>query len=246
MDATWWIAIAITLVGGVVSGLAGFGFPLVAVPPLLLIYPPPTVVTISIVLSLLTGWVVLPGATRFIDRPLVLRLMPWAALGIFVGAVALQNVETRLVELLASATVLVTSLVLLRGWRIPGADAPAAVAVAGGSSGVLNAMTGMAGPPVAMLFEARRLGVHEFRTSIVAYFVFIDLVAIVLLTWQRVIGREEYLVALALIPGALVGTWLGRLLSERISVDHFRRITLLLLLGTGAVGIIKAVIGGSG
>jgi len=119
MDATWWIAIAITLVGGVVSGLAGFGFPLVAVPPLLLIYPPPTVVTISIVLSLLTGWVVLPGAMKHVDRPLVLKLMPWAALGIVVGTLALRSVGTRPVEFLASLTVLVTAAVLLRGKRHP-------------------------------------------------------------------------------------------------------------------------------
>jgi len=57
-------AIAIVTLAGVVSGLVGFGFALVCVPPLLLIYDPPVAITVSVGLTLPTGWVILIGVWR--------------------------------------------------------------------------------------------------------------------------------------------------------------------------------------
>ncbi|MFM9107419.1 MAG: sulfite exporter TauE/SafE family protein, partial [Chloroflexota bacterium] len=154
MTAGMILAIAITVAGGVVSGLAGFGFALVCVPPLLLVYEPPAVVTASILLSIVTGVVVLAGALGSVRWRMVAGLLPAATAGIFVGARLLTSVPAAAVSLIASTAVMVFTLAMMRGWTMPGADTPAATAAAGGASGVLNALTGMAGPPVAMLFDA--------------------------------------------------------------------------------------------
>ncbi|MFM8594756.1 MAG: hypothetical protein ACKOCK_10250, partial [Chloroflexota bacterium] len=45
-------ALVISVLGGIVSGAVGFGFALVVVPPMLLVYEPATVVAISIMLSI--------------------------------------------------------------------------------------------------------------------------------------------------------------------------------------------------
>lgn len=234
-------ALVISVLGGIVSGAVGFGFALVVVPPMLLVYEPATVVAISIMLSIVTGWVVLPGATSHIRWNSVLWLMPWAIIGILVGAQLQHVLRPSHVSLIASIAVIMFSLALTRGWKPPGAASPIADTVAGSLSGILNSLTGMAGPPVALLFEARDYGVNAFRTSIVAYFMVIDVVALAVLVQQQIIGRPQLQAAALLVPTAVAGSFIGRRLSAIIPVPLFRRIVLWLLVLTGVVGIVRAI-----
>jgi uncharacterized membrane protein YfcA len=110
------------------------------------------------------------------------------------------------------------------------------------ASGVLNAMTGMASPPVVLLLTARRLGVHSFRATTVTYFYIVDAVGLIVLVQQGVIGWSELGVSAALLPAALAGTFAGRTLVRRVSVEGFRRITFGLLVLTGTVGIVNALV----
>ena len=234
-------ALAVTLFGGLTSGLAGFGFALVCVPFLLLIYPPQTVVAISILLSLLTGWIVLPGVWREIRLRTVIGLMPWAIAGIGAGVILLRVLDVAQIKLVASLAVAAFALAMLRGWTPPGAGSPLATAVAGTASGTLNAMVGIAGPPVVMLFVARRLEPHAFRTSIVAYFIAIDVAALAILARVGEIGWPETRTALLLLPAAAVGTLIGRKLVSRIEVGLFRRVVLIMVVTTGLIGVLDAV-----
>ena len=235
-------AAAVVLCGGVISGLAGFGFALVAVPPLLLIYDPPTVVTLSISLTLVTGWVVLIDSWRAVQQRTVLALAPWALLGVLVGVAMLRFLDATVIKLLAGTVVVLFALALIRGWTPSGAQSPVATAIAGTASGALNASTGMAGPPVVLLFAARGFGVQPFRASTVAYFVFVDAFGLAVLALGGIVGRAEFSVAATLLPAALAGTLVGRSLVRRVSVETFRRITLGLLLLTGLVGIVSALL----
>jgi uncharacterized protein len=233
-------ALAVTLFGGLTSGLAGFGFALVCVPLLLLIYPPQTVVTISILLSLLTGWIILPGVWRQIRMRTVIGLLPWAIGGIGVGVLLLRALDVAQIKLVASLAVAGFALAMLRGWT-PGAESPVATAVAGTASGTLNAMVGVAGPPVVMLFVARKLEPHAFRTSIVAYFIAIDVAALVVLVRVGEIGWTETRTALLLLPAAAIGTFVGRGLVSRIEVAVFRRVVLVMVVATGMLGVVDAL-----
>lgn len=234
-------ALIVTLFGGVASGLAGFGFALICVPLLLLIYPPQTVVAISILLSLLTGWIILPGVWRQIRLRTVAALVPWAILGVFVGVALLRVLDVAQIKLLASLVVAGFALAMLRGWTPPGADSPFATGLAGTASGALNALTGVAGPPVIMLFVARNLDTHAFRTSIVAYFVLIDVAALAILVRVGEIGWTETRTALILLPAAVAGTFIGRHLVSRVAVETFRRLVLIMVMSTGALGVVAAL-----
>lgn len=233
-------ALAITVFGGVTSGLAGFGFALVCVPLLLMIYPPQTVVTISILLSLLTGWIILPGVWRQIRMRTVIGLLPWAIAGIGVGVQLLRVLDVSQIKMVASLAVAGFAIAMLRGWTPPGAETSAATAVAGTASGALNAMVGVAGPPVVMLFVARKLEPHAFRTSIVAYFIAIDVTALAVLVQVGEIGWPETRTALLLLPAAAVGTIVGRGLVSRIEVAVFRRVVLVMVVATGLLGVADA------
>src|SRR5688572_18212759 len=143
------LAVAIVFAAGAISGLAGFGFALVAVPPLLLVFEPPTVVVLTKVLALATSWIVLLDSWRAIRWRTVAALLPWAMVSQFVGIAALSEFDAAGVKLLASAVVVGFAVLLLIG-RAGGhpsiADRLWATPLAGTTSGVLSTSTGLSGP----------------------------------------------------------------------------------------------------
>ena len=233
LDTDLWLAMAVVVGAGVISGLAGFGFGLASVPPLLLIYDPPTVVAIGSLIVVVTLWVVVWGAWGEIRVRTVAGLGPGAAVGLVVGVTLLRRLEPDAIRLLAGATVAGFSLLLLSGARVPGAGSRWAVPIAGFASGALNASVGVSGPPVVALLAARNLPPAAFRTTATAYFLLVNGATLVVLAWQHLLTRDHLVIAALLIPGALLGTALGRRLVRFVSPLAFRRITLGLLLATG-------------
>jgi uncharacterized protein len=236
-------ALGAAFFGGILSGLAGFGFALVVVPPLLLLYDPPTVTAVAISLTLVTGWVVLVGTWRRVQVETVIGLLPGALVGLGIGVVLIRTLDGDAIKLMASLVVLLYSLSLIRRWQFAAVESRWAPPIAGLFSGALNTSTGMAGPPVALLMASRSFGIHEFRASIIAYFYVVDALGMGLLVQQGIVGRPEMRVVVALLPAAVLGTLIGRQAIGRFSLAGFRSLTLSLLLVTGFVGMVSAVWG---
>jgi len=237
------IVIAILIVGaaGAISGLAGFGFGLVSIPPLLLIFDPVTVVVLVKVLALATSWLILLDAWRAIRwRPLA-SILPPALLGQFGGIVLLRDLDAAALKLLASAVVVAFALLLLRGLALPGAHHPAAGVVAGGLSGVLSTATGLSGPPIVLLFTLRAYPITSFRATTVTFFIVLDLIGLPTLFAEGMIDRDILRVVLIVAPAAFAGRYAGSRLIRHISPPLFRRITLALLLLTGMIGILGSL-----
>lgn len=233
-------AVAIVLLGGTVSGITGFGFGLVVVPLLMLIFPPPVVVAVTKWLSLGSGAAILLSEYRAIDRGFLRGVVPTAYLGLGAGLLVLTRVDGDLIKLLAALVVISFALLAVTGRRIPGLRSRHAPGAVGGVSGFLNTSTGMSGPPVVLLLTEHGFAPAAFRATITAYFVSIDLPAIALLYGAGVAGRQELGIALALFPVAVIGRAVGRWLANAVDRDSFRRLTLGLLVLTGVVGVVTA------
>lgn len=229
-------AVAIVLVAGTVSGLTGFGFVLVSVTPLLLLFAPTTVVPVALMLNFLASVVVAAEARGDVQWRTVLALLPPACAGLYLGALALRALDATALKLIVSAVVAGFALLLLTGLRLPRARSPWATALAGVSSGALTTTTGLSGPPIVALFAGRDYAPQPFRASAAAFFLPLDLFGLAALYAQGGIHRAEWTLALVLAPAALVGTALGRQAATRISVARFRQVVLGLLLLTGVVG----------
>src|SRR5262245_47211936 len=110
MSATLLIAMGIALMGGTVSGLAGFGFGLVTVPFLLLLYPPATVASVGSSLILASGWIVLLSTWRTVQVRTVGALIPGATIGVFLGTIVLGTVQPAIIKLIAGTVVILFAL----------------------------------------------------------------------------------------------------------------------------------------
>src|SRR3954447_21020596 len=128
------------------------------------------------------------------------------------------------------------------GVRLPGIQHRSATVIAGFTSGVLGTSAGLPGPPIALLFTARELPPTTFRVTITTYFVLINVVAIGILIASHQVHRADLWLAVSMVPAALLGRWLGRLISHRITPGACRQVVIALLLLTGATGFMEAIV----
>ncbi len=241
MELEYLFAFVMVAFGAAVSGLAAFGFSLVIVPPLLLVFEPATITAMVIMLTLITRWVVLLDAWESIRWGAVAVMAPTGIIGSFAGAWVLDHLQDSYIKLIASAVVIASAVLMLGGRAIPGAGANAAGPAAGFMSGFLNTATGMAGPPVVLLFTARDYATQVFRGTLSAFFYLISATGFVALINQGLVGSREIALSAAMLPAAMIGTFVGQLLTRRFSQQSFRRVVLILLVMTGLVGILAAL-----
>ena len=242
MEATAVAAMIVLVVTGIAYGATGFGFSLIAVPPLLLLYEPPTVVVLAITVGMLPSLLVVASAWRETDLHLVALLLPGSLIGLLLGAQLLQLADPILLKLLTGLFVAAYALVMWRGYRPTGMGGPWAASMAGLASGVLGTATGLSGPPIIILFTARQIPKEVFRGTIVVYFIVIKLIGFAILLADGMVGAHEGWLTLFLTPPAVVGVLIGNRLAQRLSADTFRRLTLLLLLATGMLGMTTAIL----
>jgi uncharacterized membrane protein YfcA len=118
----------------------------------------------------------------------VLALLPTTVVGVVVGVMMLRAVDPVYVRLGVGVVVVLSTLLLLREIRLPGAGTWWRPVVAGTISGALSTSTGLAGPPIVLLFASRGLPKHPCRGSSALYFlvmVFVGFAALVLwVSWM--------------------------------------------------------------
>ncbi|TXG78406.1 MAG: sulfite exporter TauE/SafE family protein [Thermomicrobiales bacterium] len=241
LDRTLVLTLLIALFGGIVAATAGFGFSLVAAPPLLLLYEPVQVTAMLLILALATRWMLLTDTWHTTHVRTIGAMLPSAWLGIGIGILIVRAVDPDYIKLLASLVVIVAALLLMRGWRPERAHDPAAGPVAGLLSGILSPTTGMDGTPVVFLLSSRDYSIAAFRSTITVYYYLIIPVTILALVQQGLLGRDDFVRSFVVVPPVVIGTMIGQRLVRRMSVERFRSIVFGLLLVSGLVGAVAAL-----
>ncbi|MFZ4519959.1 MAG: sulfite exporter TauE/SafE family protein [Microthrixaceae bacterium] len=235
------VAVAL-LAGSFVNSLAGFGFALVTVPLMALAVGPKDAVVLSAVYGLLSnGGVALRHRTE-VEVPVVRRLFAGSLVGLPVGLVVLAAVPATPLQVAISVTVLVSVVVMARGWVFPH-PRPWVDVVAGTCSGVLNTSVGVGGPPVVMDLHGRGLAKGPFRASAAALFALSGAVALVLFAATGRLDLHLAVGAVLALPAWPLGAWAGERVHHRFPEERFRALVLGLLVVTAVVTLGAALAG---
>ena len=160
-----------------------------------------------------------------------------AAVGVPFGNLVLTRAEPEPMRWAISAIVLGAVALLASGWRYKGQPRPATTLAAGVSSGFLNGLAGMAGPPIAFYYLAGQENAAHVRANLTTYFVFVDLVAILTFASRSLVDWSTLVLALFLAPAVMLGGLLGAKLFPLASESFYRRLALALLVGV-AIGVL--------
>ena len=231
------VCAVVACIAGMVRGFAGFGAAMIMTPIFSALYGPAVGVALCLMLEIAVALPVVPGVVGLVDWRRIGLMLVAAAVGVPLGNLVLTWAEPEPMRWAISAIVLGAVALLASGWRYKGKPRPATTLAAGVSSGFLNGLAGMAGPPIAFYYLAGQENAAHVRANLTTYFVFVDLVAIATFAGRSLIDWNTVVLALFLAPAVMLGGVLGARLFPLASENFYRRLALALLVGV-AIGVL--------
>jgi uncharacterized protein len=232
------LAALAALVGAAVQSATGFGFALVLSPALFAVMEPTEAVTALLLLgAVLNVLVLLEGhdVRRSLLPPLILPALP----GLALGAALLAALSREPLQIGVGLAVIAAALWQLRdrgvARRLP------AVA-AGLASGVLTTSISISGPPLVLWLEAQGLRPAEFRATLAALFLALNVLggAILLaIEGSGAVDLGELAAPLALV---LVGYALGAFAFRRLDQRRFATVVIALVICTGVASVLAGLL----
>lgn len=225
------IAALVAAIAGMVRGFAGFGAAMLMTPVFSALHGPAVGISLCMLLEIVVALPLLPRAVKYVDWNRIGLLLLAAAVGAPLGTLVLTRVAPEPMRWTISAIVLAAVGLLSSGWRYPGQPRASATLAAGGLSGFLNGLSGMAGPPIAFYYLAGNETVERVRANLTTYFVFVDLIALAVFIGRGLVRWDTAGLALCLAPAVVLGGLLGERLFPLASDRFYRRLALGLLVG---------------
>jgi len=229
------------LVAGIIRGYSGFGFSMVAVMSLSLIFPPVEVVPLILVLEIVASVSLLPRVWRQVDW----RSLLWLSMGVLLGTPAgvylLANVPARPMRAAIAITVMTLVVLLWRGFALKTMPGRNQTLFTGVASGLLNGAATIGGPPVILFYLSTPAGVAVSRASIIAFFLGLDFLTFVICLSQGLVHAKTGVMAGACLIPLLIGISLGSHFFNQSNEESFRRKVLVLLMILGIAALIRAL-----
>jgi uncharacterized protein len=238
------LAAAAALVGASIQSATGFGFALVLSPALFAAFDPVEAVTSLLLLGLALNLLVLfeGGRPEHVDWRALGPMLVAALPGLAVGAVALALLSKEALQVAVGVAVILAAAWQLsrRSARDPSAShralPPAAGWAAGFASGALTTSISVSGPPIVLWLEAHGVRPEEFRASLAASFLVLNLAggAVLLVAEGSTLDADVVLPLLGLV---VAGYALGTMAFRRLEGDRFFALALTLVACTGAASL---------
>jgi uncharacterized protein len=241
------IAALAAFVGAFVQSATGFGFALVLGPALFAVLEPVEAVTALLVLGFVLNLFVLfeGGRPGHVDWGALAPVLLAAVPGLAVGLAVLDALSKQALQVGVGVAV-----ILAAGWQLRQRRRPqrsllprASAWGVGFLSGTLTTSISVSGPPLVLWLEARGVGPHEFRASLAAGFLALNLAGGVLLLALKGSAALDAGVVLPLLGLVAAGHLLGALAFRRLDRERFFTFVLLLVAATGGASIAAGLAG---
>lgn len=226
-------AALIVMLAYTVFGLTGFGASITAMPLLALLFPLRFAVPLMLIFDVCATLLLGLKNRGVVDRRELLRLIPFMLAGMALGVTLLVNAPERALLFVLGSFVLSYAgwsllyrrgtKTLATGWAVP----------LGTAGGVFTALFGTGGP-IYVIYLAGRL--HDkliLRATISALIFFSGLSRLVLFGSAGLFAQRNLLpLAAGLLPGALLGLYVGSRLHHRLPTQRVvQAVWSILILG---------------
>lgn len=243
--ALWALAAFSVMLAGILRAFTGFGFALIAVPVLGIIFPPQVAVPIVVGLEVVSGAGLLPGARAETDWRLFRILALTALLTLPLGIWLLTLLDDAAMRLLLSA-ILVISVGLFaiaaKAKNSGAAPGPLPTAISGLSSGVMVGVSGIPGPPIVAYLMGTGLEAARQRATLIAYFIVIDSAAVLGFYITGALDLTILAAILLMIPTMVLGNVLGTLAFRRFGEVAWQPIAFGTILVIAAGLVARAIL----
>jgi uncharacterized membrane protein YfcA len=157
--------------------------------------------------------------------------------GTVAGALIVASVSTDSLKIVIGVSVLLAVALSVAAPPVP--LTPATQFSAGVVSGTTGTAAGIGGPPLALLYQ-HRPG-PTMRATMAASFLFGTFLSIVTLSIAREVTLADCVLAAALIPLVIAGTWIGRRAHDTLDRQWLRPAVLTFAAVSAVVVLVDAV-----
>lgn len=234
---TLFLACIIIFISAVVQGATSFGFSLLALPLLGLLYPLKVVVPTLVALSLLLNSIIL---IKLRVKPHIKELLilgVFAILTIPIGVKLLLVMDESALKIIVSLLLIIVSILMLKGIKIQLKNKKLSYAIAGIFSGILNGAVSLSGPPIVILLANEGKDKNSFRSSLTFLFILLNIYTIMLYIYNGLFLDPALYKMTLLIPFMIIGSVFGIYLGNKINDLTFKKLVLNLLLIMGIINL---------
>lgn len=235
-----WVGVfAVVAVAAAAQAVSGFGSALIATPVVaVLVGPHEAVVGLTMISIVLVAMLSLRSRGH-VDGSITLTISAAAIVGMPIGLLVLQRADDRTLTAIIASVVIVFAVLLWRGLRLP--RGRVTDGLAGFVAGTLSTSTGTSGPPIVIALSNEQMSPSAFRGTISAIFLVQGCAALIVFAIGGQISSGALGVALAGLPGLIVGSYVGEHGFRRLDAERFRRVVFGMLLLAGVLSLGEAL-----
>ena len=234
-------AIAIVFLAAIVRGYSGFGFSLLAITALSLLYAPATIIPSIFLLEIAASIHLLPSLWRDIHWRSLIPLVIGTSIGTPIGLMFLTSVPAAPMQIALGVFVFAVTCLLWIGFTLKTMPGNTVSASAGLAAGITNGAFGIGGPPVILFYFASPAGNIVGRATLVAYFLLTDAIGLIFLSRENLVTIDALLRTLTFLPALIAGVWLGARSFKNADSVIFRQWVLALLGLLATITSVKGI-----
>lgn len=235
--------VVIAFLASVCQSVTGFGFALVMVPLITVVWAVKPAVTATVMLSLCGNLVLLREVRGHVSMPRVGGLLAGFAIGLVPGVFIFERADEDVLRIGVGVVVLIATLAIYRSPEIDqGHDGLGLRMVFGAISGAIGSSTSLSGPPIVLYLVGRVREIDAFRATVLAYFVPSGVIVLVSYAIVGQITRDVLLMAAVATPAVLIGNPVGGWLRAHLDAEKFRIVVLAVLVGASISVIASTLI----
>ena len=236
-------SLAVILLAGFVRGYSGFGFSMIVVVSLSLIFPPAKIVPVILMLEVTASAYLLPRIWRQVDWPSLGWLYIGVLAGTPLGVYLLATVPERPMRGAIAIVVILLVGLLWRGFKLKKMPGKKMTIGTGILSGFTNGGAAIGGPPVILFYFSSPAGVATSRASIIAFFFGTDILAGGICAYHGLVSGQTLILAVTYLIPLIIGITLGSRSFIKSDPEAFRKKVMLLLLIMSVAILVRTAFG---
>ncbi len=234
-------AVLAVTVASFVRGLTGFGFAIVAMPLLALVYPPVVAVPVATLLQIPSG---LPTVLRdWSDTNFRAATIAWIGgmPALIPGIFLLGVVSADIMRLIVGGAVVFSTVALAFAPKLERDPKSYELVGAGALSGLMQGAVAMAGPPIILLILSSSWNAARCRATLSFIFLLLGTASLVFGTIHGIVNMESVVIAAITVPGLLLGQAIGTHLFVRIDGKRYRSVSTFCVAAAGLMVVVRGL-----
>lgn len=238
MVAFW--VLLIVIIASLVKGITGFGFALVALPPLMIWYSPKEIIPVLLLCNLFSSIVIVfqKKERRLIDKQFETLIIFGAIFTVF-GVLALKYLPEEMLIVILSVFLILLSILSILGIQYPIKLTNRLYKIAGAFLGFLTGSISISGPPMALFLHSAKVDNQQFREIFSWFSIVTSIVAAIGYFALGILTLLSLKMALLFFPILFIGSFIGKRLNHLIPHRVFKKAILIITLFSSVFILLK-------